>query len=44
MAPRGEDSERTCIVTRQSMPVERLIRFVAAPDGTVVALFDALDR
>jgi hypothetical protein len=37
MPPRGEDSERTCIVTRQSMPVERLIRFVAAPDGTVVA-------
>jgi predicted RNA-binding protein YlxR (DUF448 family)/ribosomal protein L30E len=30
-------NERTCIVTRKSAPPERLIRFVAAPDGTVVA-------
>ena len=29
-------SERTCIVTRQSQPTEGLIRFVAAPDGSVV--------
>ncbi|MCB1496973.1 MAG: RNA-binding protein [Bauldia sp.] len=37
MAPRAREPERTCIVTRRSEPVERLIRFVAAPDGTVVA-------
>ncbi len=30
-------SDRTCIVTRQCLPPERMIRFVAAPDGTVVA-------
>ena len=29
-------NERTCIVTRESGPAEGLIRFVAAPDGTVV--------
>jgi uncharacterized protein len=29
-------SERMCIVTRASGPTEGLIRFVAAPDGTVV--------
>jgi uncharacterized protein len=34
--PKSEP-ERTCIVTREAMPRERLIRFVAAPDGTVVA-------
>lgn len=33
----AEQSERTCIVTRQTAPAERLIRFVAAPDGSVVA-------
>ncbi len=27
---------RTCIATRENVPVERMIRFVAAPDGTVV--------
>ncbi|MHA1525200.1 MAG: RNA-binding protein [Alphaproteobacteria bacterium] len=27
---------RTCIVSREAMPEERLIRFVAAPDGTIV--------
>jgi len=32
---RGEPSERTCIVTRLTKPVDALIRFVAAPDGTV---------
>lgn len=32
----GEGPERTCIATRQSLPVEALIRFVAGPDGTVV--------
>jgi predicted RNA-binding protein YlxR (DUF448 family) len=37
MARRGEPSERTCIVTRQALPVDSLVRFVAAPDGTVVA-------
>ncbi len=29
-------NERTCIVTRQAYPAESLIRFVLAPDGTVV--------
>ena len=28
--------ERTCIVTRQALPEERLVRFVAGPDGAVV--------
>ncbi len=37
MARRGEPLERTCIVTRRAMPADRLIRFVAAPDGSVVA-------
>ena len=37
MPRRGEPLERTCIVTRQAMPADRLIRFVAAPDGQVVA-------
>lgn len=36
MAKPGEPTERTCIVTREAMPVERLVRFVAAPDGSVV--------
>src|SRR5215470_3406972 len=29
--------ERTCVVTRAVKPVDALIRFVVAPDGTVVA-------
>lgn len=33
-AGRGERL-RTCIVTRQALPEDRLIRFVAGPDGTV---------
>jgi predicted RNA-binding protein YlxR (DUF448 family) len=33
---RKAPTERTCIVTRQTRPVEDLIRFVVAPDGTVV--------
>jgi predicted RNA-binding protein YlxR (DUF448 family) len=37
VARRGEPSERTCIVTREPQPIDRLIRFVVAPDGTVVA-------
>lgn len=37
MARRGEPVERTCIVTRRAMPVDGLIRFVVAPDGSVVA-------
>ncbi|WP_421725451.1 RNA-binding protein [Bauldia sp.] len=37
MPRRGEPSERTCIVTRQTRPVDGLIRFVADPDGGVVA-------
>jgi len=28
--------QRTCIVTRQSLPVDALIRFVVGPDGAVV--------
>lgn len=35
-APAGEMNDRTCIVTRDSAPPEALLRFVAAPDGTVV--------
>ncbi|MCP4385495.1 MAG: RNA-binding protein [Hyphomicrobiales bacterium] len=37
MARREQETTRTCIVTRRVEPVERLIRFVAAPDGDVVA-------
>ncbi len=36
MPPRNEPATRTCIVTREALPPERLIRFVAAPDGAVV--------
>jgi len=36
MPPRNEPTTRTCIVTRAPLPPERLIRFVAAPDGAVV--------
>ena len=36
MPRRNEPSERTCIVTRQALPVDELIRFVAAPDGALV--------
>jgi len=36
MPPRSEPATRTCIVTREALPTERLIRFVAAPDGAVV--------
>jgi predicted RNA-binding protein YlxR (DUF448 family) len=32
-----EPTTRTCIVTRQAAPTDELIRFVAAPDGSVVA-------
>jgi predicted RNA-binding protein YlxR (DUF448 family) len=28
--------ERRCLVTRESLPVDRLVRFVVAPDGAVV--------
>lgn len=31
----SEPTERTCVVTREARPVAELIRFVAAPDGTV---------
>lgn len=37
MPPRNEPATRTCIVTREALPTERLVRFVAAPDGAVVA-------
>ena len=36
MPRRDQEGERTCIVTRQAEPREGLIRFVVAPDGTVV--------
>lgn len=36
MSGRHAPTERTCVVTRQTLPVDALIRFVAAPDGTVV--------
>lgn len=36
MPPRNEPQTRTCLVTRAALPAERLIRFVAAPDGAVV--------
>ncbi len=36
MPGRNAPTERTCIVTRQTLPVDELIRFVVAPDGTVV--------
>lgn len=35
MGKMGEASERTCIVTRVTMPVDALVRFVVAPDGSV---------
>ncbi|MBY0532534.1 MAG: RNA-binding protein [Xanthobacteraceae bacterium] len=28
--------QRTCLATRENVPVERMLRFVAAPDGAVV--------
>ena len=37
MPRRGHESERRCVVSRRSEPVDRLIRFVASPDGAVVA-------
>ena len=37
MPGRKAPTERTCVVTRQTLPVEDLIRFVVAPDGSVVA-------
>ncbi len=36
MPGRNTPTERTCVVTRQTLPVDALIRFVVAPDGTVV--------
>ena len=37
MPRKNEPTERCCIVTRETRPVGELIRFVAAPDGSVVA-------
>jgi uncharacterized protein len=34
--PRKSDVSRTCIVSREIMPIADLIRFVLGPDGTVV--------
>lgn len=36
MGLRADVNDRTCIVTRQSGPADRMIRFVAGPDGGVV--------
>jgi uncharacterized protein len=36
MAPKSDQSERTCVVTREAQPPEGLIRFVRAPSGDVV--------
>lgn len=33
--PDGDGPIRTCIVTRQALPVDALIRFVASPEGVV---------
>ncbi len=35
-APADDGPLRTCVVTRRQEPVDRLIRFVAGPDGSVV--------
>jgi len=37
MPARLEPPTRTCVVTRRAQSADRLIRFVAAPDGEVVA-------
>lgn len=37
MPRRNEPTERMCVVTRAVLPTAKLIRFVAAPDGSVVA-------
>jgi predicted RNA-binding protein YlxR (DUF448 family) len=37
MPRRSEPGERTCVVTRVAMRPDALIRFVAAPDGEIVA-------
>lgn len=34
--PKKGDVERTCIVSRETMPIAALIRFVQGPDGSVV--------
>src|SRR5690606_9841415 len=34
---RNAEPERSCIVTREVLPKEALLRFVVAPDGTAVA-------
>jgi uncharacterized protein len=39
MPHRQHETERTCIVTRATAPVDTLIRFVVAPDGAVVPDF-----
>ncbi len=35
--PKGAGGERTCAATREIKPIAELIRFVVAPDGSVVA-------
>lgn len=36
MPPKNEQTERQCLVTRETLPKAEMIRFVLAPDGTVV--------
>jgi predicted RNA-binding protein YlxR (DUF448 family) len=36
MGMRADVNDRTCIVTRRSGPADRMLRFVAGPDGDVV--------
>lgn len=36
MTKRGEPTERQCAVTRETCPVDEMIRFVLAPDASVV--------
>lgn len=35
--PRAGDTDRLCVSTRQIKPIEEMIRFVVAPDGSAVA-------
>lgn len=35
--PKKSGPERLCVVTREVRPVDELLRFVAAPDGSVIA-------
>lgn len=36
MPRKNEPTERLCVVSRETMPIDRMIRFVLGPDGAVV--------